>query len=173
MPRVRVPHNKSKAIKRLVLLVLLLVLFTLMVLQPAWFLSSKGQGVVKGVGYAGTLVSIFCAAFIAQRVFTRKPGLVIDEAGIADNSMNVGFAVIPWKEVKSLKALQISGDDFIAVYMKHPEAYIAAEPNSVKRKMLELNYASLQTPVNIAVSRLKMNAGVLLETLQGEWQKRC
>lgn len=171
MPRVHVPLDKSKAIKRFVLFVLLIIVFTFMAVRPDLFIKGNSYGFIKVLGYVGTLIFIFCAAFVSQKVFTKKAGLTIDEEGITDNSMNVSFPKVLWKEISEIKTIQISGDNFITVFLKHPESFIASEPNSVKRKMLELNYASLKSPINIAASRLKVDFEELLAIVQEEFEK--
>ncbi|MCH5596896.1 hypothetical protein MKP09_02640 [Niabella ginsengisoli] len=143
-----------------------------MAIRPDLFVRGNSFGFIKIMGYIGTFIFIFCAAFVSQKVFTKKAGLTIDEEGIADNSMNVSFSKVLWKDVSEIKTIQISGDNFITIFIKHPEAFIAAEPNSVKRKMMELNYASLKTPINIAASRLKVDFNELLTTIKHEFEKR-
>ncbi|WP_346236543.1 STM3941 family protein [Niabella insulamsoli] len=171
MPRVRVPLDKSKATKRLVLFVLLLILFTLMAVKPSLLTRSSENGFLKVIGYIGTFILIFPAALNAQKVFTKKAGLIIDDEGISDNSMNVSFAKIAWKDISEIRPLQISGDPFIALFLKQPERFIANEPSPIKRKMLELNYASLKTPINIAAGRLNADYNKLLDAILNEFEK--
>ena len=154
---VEVAINKSKSVKRFVLFVILLLLFTVMAVQPQLFVKGNSFGFVRVTGYIGTFVCIILTAFIAQKVFNKKPGLIIDNEGITDNSLGVMFAKVRWSDVTEIKRLENAGDHYIAITIKDPEKYIATESHSLKRKMLELNYSTIKTPVNIAASRLKMD----------------
>ncbi len=168
---IEVPINKSKAIKRFVLFILLLLLFALMSTQPHFFVKSGELGFVKAVGYIGTFVSIVLVAFVAQKVFNKKPGLIIDNEGVVDNSLGVMFSKVRWADVTEMKHLESNGQHFIALVIKNSQQYIAAEPNPIKRKMLELNYSTIKTPVNIAAGRLKMDFEELYARMDSEWEK--
>ena len=154
---IKVPINKSKATRRFTLFVILLLVFTLMALQPQLFIKSGSYGFVKVAGFIGSFIFIIGAAFVAQKVFNKKPGLIIDNEGIADGSLGVMFPKVSWSQVTEIRHLESNGDHFIKITIKDPEKYISAEPNPLKRKMLEMNYNTLRTPVNIAASRLKMD----------------
>ncbi|MCH5683518.1 hypothetical protein LWM68_04070 [Niabella sp. W65] len=154
---IKVPINKSKATRRFTLFVILLLVFTLMALQPQLFIKSGSYGFVKVAGFIGSFIFIIGAAFVAQKVFNKKPGLIIDNEGIADGSLGVMFPKVSWSQVTEIRHLESNGDHFIKITIKDPEKYMAAEPNPLKRKMLEMNYNTLRTPVNIAASRLKMD----------------
>lgn len=128
-----------------------------MAVQPQLFTKSNSTGFIKVAGFIGSFIFIIGAAFVAQKVFYKKPGLVIDNEGIADGSLGVIFTPVSWAQVTGIGHLQSNGAHYIKITIKDPEKYIAAEPNPVKRKMLEMNYSTLQTPVNIAASRLKID----------------
>ena len=165
---IEVPINKSKAIKRFIIFLLLLILFTAMAIRPQLFTHGNSFGFIKVAGYIGTFIFILCTAFVAQKVFNKKPGLIIDNDGIVDNSLGVMFP----KQVTGFKHLKNGADDLLAIEIKNPEAYIEKEINSVKRKMLELNYSTLKTPVNIAASRLRMNFDELYATIMNAYKKQ-
>ncbi|MGN7783221.1 STM3941 family protein [Niabella sp. 22666] len=154
---IKVPIDKSKAIKRFAVFVILLLVFTLMAIQPQLFTKSSSTGFIKVAGFIGSFIFIIGAAFIAQKVFNKKPGLVIDNEGIADGSLGVMFPKLSWEQVTEIRHLESNGDHFIKVTIKDPEKYMATELNPLKRKMLEMNYNTLRTPVNIAASRLKID----------------
>ncbi|MFT4092883.1 MAG: STM3941 family protein [Niabella sp.] len=153
---IKISINKSKAIKRFILFMLLLLLFLFMSVRPELFVKGSGFGFVRAAGYIGSVIFIICAAFFAQKVFSKKPGLIIDNDGVIDNSMGVLFAKVNWAQVTEIKHLESNGRHYIPVFIKKPGEYIAAEQNPMKRKMLELTYNTLKTPVNIAADRLKI-----------------
>ncbi|MGC4234584.1 MAG: STM3941 family protein [Niabella sp.] len=168
---IEVPVNKSKAVRRFVLFVILLLLFSVMAIQPQFFVKGNSFGFVKVAGFIGTFICIILTAFVAQKVFNKKPGLIIDNDGITDNSLGVIFAKVRWRDVTEIKHLENAGDHYIKITIKDPENYIAAEPHSLKRKMLEMNYNTLKTPINIAASRLKIDFDELLATVRREFDK--
>ncbi len=167
---IKVPIDKSKAITRFTFFVILLLIFTLMAIQPQLFTRSSSTGFIKVAGFIGSFIFIIGAAFTAQKVFNKKPGLVVDNDGIADGSLGVLFPKVSWAQVTEIGHLESNGDYFIKIVLKDPEKYMAAEPNPLKRKMLEMNYNTLRTPVNIAASRLKMDFQELYSLIQNKWE---
>lgn len=165
---IRVAINKSKVIKRFTFFVLLLLLFTIMAVQPQLFVKGGSTGFVKISGFIGSFIFIIGAAFAAQKVFNKKPGLIIDNDGIADGSLGVMFPKVGWSQITEIGHLENNGDHFIKLTIKDPEKYIAAEANPLKRKMLEMNYNTLHTPVNIAASRLKIDFQELLALVKSK-----
>lgn len=166
-----IPIDKSKAIKRFVVFILLLFVFTLMAVQPQLFVKGSGFGFVKVIGYIGSFIIVLCTAFIAQKVFDKKPGLIMDNEGITDASLGVVFPKLNWKDITAIKRLESEGKHYLKISIKNPEGFIAAEPNTMKRKMLEMNYKTLKTPVNIAASRLKISFDELYSRVNAELEK--
>ena len=172
MKSVKVPINKSKAIRLFVFFVLGVMLSSLFVLKPQFFVKGNYYGFVKVVGYIGTVIFVLAATVVSNKVFNRKPGLQIDSEGLTDGSMGVLFSKVLWKDIAGFKKLHAAGENFIAVMVKHPQNIISSEPNPVKRKMLKLNFQTLNTPVNIAASRLKMDFDQLYALVQEAFDKK-
>ncbi|MFV0605987.1 MAG: STM3941 family protein [Niabella sp.] len=163
---IEVPFNKSRLIRQLIIFTLAMLLFTFMAIRPELFVKTGTGGFVKVVGYIGSFIFIICTAFVAQKVFNKKPGLILDNEGIVDNSLGVMFAKLYWKQVTAVEQLESEGKYYIRISIKDPEKYIAAEKNPMKRRMLELNYGTLKTPVNIVTERLKINHDELFARIQ-------
>ncbi|WP_409966239.1 hypothetical protein PIECOFPK_00070 [Mycovorax composti] len=168
---IEIPINKSKAAKQLILFSLLLLLFVIMVVQPQLFVKGTKYGFVKITGFIGTFLFTIITAILAQKVFNKKPGLIIDNNGFVDNSLGVMFAKVLWKDVTEIKHVQASGENFIVISIKEPEKYIAEERHSLKRKMLELNYTTLKTPINIAAGKLKVDFNELLNMMKRKYEE--
>lgn len=167
-----IPINKSKAIKQFVVFILLLLVFTLMAVKPQLFVKSNGTGFVKVIGYIVSFILVLCTAFVAQKVFDKKPGLIMDNEGIIDASLGVVFPKLSWKDITEIKHLESEGKHYLKISIKNPQGFIATEPNTMKRKMLEMNYKTLKTPVNIAASRLKIDFDELFSKVNAELGKQ-
>ncbi len=154
-----------------VFFVLFILLSALMVTRPELFVHGRNYGFVKTAGYICTVIFVLAATIVSNKVFKRIPGLQIDDNGITDNSLGVLFPTVLWKNITGIKKMHGAGENFITIMIANPEAYIHSEPNTVKRKMLELNYQSLKTPVNIAVGRLKADADELYRLISDELEK--
>ena len=152
--------------------VFFIIISALMVTRPEFFVHGKNFGFVKTVGYICTVIFVLAATIVSNKVFKRTPGLQIDSKGITDNSLGVLFATVSWNDITGIKKMHGAGENFIAVMISNPEAYINGEPNTVKRKMLELNYTSLKTPVNIAVGRLNADADELYNLIIREFEQQ-
>lgn len=169
---IKIPLNKTKAIRLFIIFVLVVLLSALMVTQPQFFThNSNSYGFVKTVGITATILFVLAATIVSNKVFKRAPGLQLDDDGIIDNSLGVVFQKVLWADVIEIKTMHAGNENFITLMIKNPESYINKEPNSVKRKMLQLNYQTLRTPINIAASRLKMDFDELLNTFLSYWKE--
>lgn len=169
--QLKVPINKSKAIRLFIFFALFVILSALMATRPELFVKGERFGFVRVMGYVCTVIFVLAATVVSNKVFNQKPGLLIDDEGLTDNSLGVLFSKVGWTEIESIKSLHAAGENFITVVLKHPEAFIVNETNAVKRKMLELNYQTLRTPINIAASRLKMDFDQLYSAINNQFEK--
>ncbi len=172
MTPITIPINKTKATRMFIFFVLFIFISALLVTRPEIFVHGKNYGFVKIVGYICTVIFVLAATIVSNKVFKRTPGLQIDRKGITDNSLGVLFPTVRWEDITGLKKMHGAGENFITIMISDPETYINSEPNSVKRKMLELNYRSLKTPVNIAIGRLKTDPDELYHLIVREFEKQ-
>lgn len=158
---VKIPLSKTKLVKYFIGSLLFVFAGFLFITNPHWFIKADDPTIIKWIGYASVVFFGACAIFISQKLFDKKPGLIIDEEGITDNSSGVSAGKILWKDVKEISEHEVMGQKFIMLRMKNPEFYLQREKDPIKRRMMELNYKLYGTPINIAANGLKISFGEL------------
>jgi hypothetical protein len=132
---------------------------------------------IKGLAmYGSTIMGLAGVYFFTRKLLDNKPGLIINEKGIHDNTSIFKFGWIPWSDIAdiyehSIQASIASKQYFITIGLKNPEEYIVREVSPIKRKLMQVNANSYGSPVHISTNGLKINHHELLELLRGALNK--
>lgn len=130
-----------------------------------WFVIDPGTFVSIGYHHRfkqeifliGFICVIFCApaaAFIAYKIFSSKPGLIIDEEGITNNS-TFASGFIKWADITDITMERISSSVYIMIHINNAEEYIEGQQNFLKRKSALANYKKYNAPIAIITDSLK------------------
>jgi hypothetical protein len=106
------------------------------------------------------------ALLIIRKLFDPRPGLVIDERGLTDNSGGLSAGQILWEDIEDISVLQIQRQRLILILVKNPQDYLDRQSNGWKRKLMAINYRQYGTPISISTNGLKISFAALLETLK-------
>lgn len=112
-----------------------------------------------------------CAVNIFIKLLDKKPGLIINEKGIVDNSNFVGLDFIPWKDIKDIKKIKVNNGNFILVLLKNPSHYINSTTHWLKRKSLRTNFKYHNTPICMSANSLPINFDELYQLLVNNMKK--
>lgn len=112
----------------------------------------KNGAAILGIllGPAGIYVAV-------KKWLDKKPGLIIDETGVTDNSSGVSAGLIPWKDIIEIRETKIFRQQFLLLIVQNPETYINRQPNALKRKGMESNYQHFGSPISISANALDCN----------------
>ena len=106
------------------------------------------------------------AILVIRKLFDSRPGLIIDEQGLNDNSGGLSAGQILWQDIENFQALQIQRQRLILVLVKNPQDYIDRQSNGWKRKLMAMNYRQYGTPISISTNGLKISFAELLAMLE-------
>ena len=123
------------------------------------------------IGWATILFFGIGAIYLIFKLRDNKPGLVIDNAGITDNSGALSAGHIPWQDIENISVFEMSGQKLVMLHVVNPEDYIARHRVSFKRKLAAMNHRMYGTPVSISASGLKISFDHLLSLLMRKWQE--
>lgn len=123
------------------------------------------------IGYISSIFFGFCAFFIARKLFDKKPGFIIDNSGLTDNSGSVSAGQILWSDIEDISVLEVNRQKFITLKVKNPQDYINRQGSAIKRKMMEINYNMCGTPITISAGSLQISFDELLRLVQDNYQK--
>lgn len=118
-----------------------------------------------------TVFGIAVFAFSAGAIYMFKktgdasPALVIDEAGIIDNSGIIKGARHFWKDIDRFESRTLYGTKQILVFLNEPESFINKQ-SGIKKSMLNSTFKQQGTPVSIPGKALDYHYESLLEELQ-------
>jgi hypothetical protein len=176
--KIEIELSKSKLTK-------LLIFSILFLFAGLWMITTNPQtsnpvfnnSILKAIAsYGSTIMGLFGIYFFIRKLFDKKPGLIIDENGIYDNTSAFNFGLIPWSDIsqiyeRTVQASIASKQRFATVGLINPDKYISRETNPIKRKMLAVNAKSYGSPIHISTNGLKINHNDLLKILNEEFAK--
>ena len=103
---------------------------------------------------------------VIRKLYDSRPGLIINEQGISDNSGGLSLGQILWTDIEDIQVLQIQRQRLILILVKNPQDYIDRQSNGWKRKLMAMNYKQYGTPLSISTNGLKISFVALLEILR-------
>jgi len=176
--RIEIPLSKAKLAKLLIFSVLFLV-------AGGWMIIADPQSgnpffnnpVVKGVaGFGGVIMGVLGIYFTVKKMFDSKPGLVLSEEGVYDNTSAFQFGLIPWSDIsgvyeRTIQASIASKQRFVTIGLVSPEKYISKETNVLKRKLLEVNAKNYGSPIHISTNGLKIKHDELLKLVKEYFER--
>jgi hypothetical protein len=122
-------------------------------------------------GLAGIIFFGFVGFYLLKKLFDKKPGLIISNNGIVDNSSGISVGFVPWSDIKEIKETMVANQKFINLIVKNPQHYIEGQPTKLKRWIVKRNYKSFGTPIGISANGLKYNYDELKLLLQQRFEQ--
>ncbi len=117
------------------------------------------------VGYASILFFALCAFFLFKKLPDNKPGLIIDQTGLTDNSSGVSAGQVLWSDIEAISVIEIHSQKLIMLQVRNPQDYIDKQTSGFKRKLMQMNYKMYGTPLSITANGLNVSFDELLTTL--------
>lgn len=95
---------------------------------------------IKGTIAAWLCVPIFgsSALFALSRLFSNKPAITIDNAGITDNASALSVGFIPWSDITGVRIGTVKRQKFLGLLLRNPEKYLA-KASLLKRLLMKSN----------------------------------
>jgi hypothetical protein len=111
---------------------------------------------------------------LLRKISDKRPGLIIDENGLTDNSSDVSICFIEWDNIIGFSSVKISANRIILVEVSHPEQFVARARGIKMRLIMRVNHYLYGSPLFIASAALKMGHDTLYHLLitQLERQKQ-
>jgi len=91
-----------------------------------------------------------------KKLLSRKPGLVLSQAGLFDNSGSVaGAGLIPWSDIEGFAAYKAQRHTLLIIKLSHPERY-TEDGNILKRFIYKMNLRACGSPIIIPSNSLQI-----------------
>ncbi|MDO6390003.1 STM3941 family protein [Pontibacter sp. BT731] len=156
--KIEIPLSKTKMTLFLMGAIVFVVMGVFFAMEPARFISPvfRSEGLVRIAGVASVLFFGLGAVYMLRKLFDKKVGLTICEAGITDNSSAVSVGLIEWQDITGVETLEIASNKILLVHTNNPEKYMARGTNIFSRKAMQANHRMYGTPLSITANSLQI-----------------
>jgi hypothetical protein len=168
MNTIEIQLSKTKLILTFLGSTLFVILAIILVKNPENFRGN--ESITRLVGILGICFFGLIMLTIPRKLFDKKPGLILDENGIIDNSSMKGFGTILWKDIISIRRIKVSrSTNLLLIFVSNPEKYFG-NPNFFIQYLRKLGMKTYGTPISISSNALKCNftelEGLISERLE-------
>jgi hypothetical protein len=91
-----------------------------------------------------------------NKLLDSRPGLIINEQGIHDNSSGLSAGFIPWEDIENIGEIRIQNQTFVQIIVKDPEKYLQ-RAKGWQKSAQKLNLRLYGSVINISANSLKIN----------------
>lgn len=165
--QIEIPLSKRKLLLMLLGALVFVAIGLWFVISPPTITNSywSNPTTIAIAGYASIFFFGLCAFFIIKKLPDNKPGLIINQAGLTDNSSGVSAGQILWNDIERISVIEIHKQKLIMLHVTNPQDYIDRQTSAFKRNMMQLNYKMYGTPLSITSNGLEISFDKLLSTL--------
>lgn len=103
--------------------------------------------------------------YIMTKLFSSRPGLIINDQGIVDNTSLNSAGLITWEQITNISASVLSGQKFMVIKVGNAEEFWL-QKNIIKRSMMRLNQRIYKTPILISAVMLKCDFETMFEAIE-------
>lgn len=173
MNEIEIPLSKTKLILVLVGASLFVFFGSWCAINPEKFATIRySENIVFIAGIAAVLFFGLCIIFIMIKVFDSKPGLVVNDNGVLDNSGATSVGFIAWSDIAAITTLEIASSKIIIIHTSNPDKYIKRAGNIISKKAMKANYKRYGSPLSITVNSLKIRFSELENLLTDQIEMR-
>jgi hypothetical protein len=121
--------------------------------------------IVKFIAAIGVLFFTICLMFGVVKLFDNKPGLIINDQGIVNNTLGLNSQIIRWNNVKRLEVIKIKNTKILLVFTDNPSEVIEGA-NIWSKFFMQQNMKWYGTPISITATMLECNFEELLSYIK-------
>jgi hypothetical protein len=130
-------------------------------------------------GIASIIFFGICAIAFIIKIADKRPGLIISDKGIFDNSSGVSGGFIPWSDIVEIGETEIKystltrtrSKTLINIIVKNPQDYIDKQKSYFKRRLMQINYDSYNSVIGITSNGLQYNYAALKNLLKTKFEE--
>lgn len=116
---------------------------------------------IHGLGYLSIVFFGLCGVIGLNKVCDKKPGLILSNTGITENTSGLSAGFVPWHEVTGFAIYQTHKQKMLVVLVNNPEKYIEIG-SAFRRTLIKASYHMSGSPVVITPNALTINFEELL-----------
>jgi hypothetical protein len=167
-----IPFNKTRYSLAATFCVALVTVGILMASQPENFNAiSLDYAFLLQIGLFLTILFGGSLVFVLFKIFDSSMGLIINDEGIIDNAGGLKFGLIQWSNITAFSSKKHVGNTFILIYINNEEEVLNSL-GKVKRRLVQENMKTFETPVAISATMLKIKAEDLIAIMKSVGQEK-
>ena len=172
MQKIEIQSSKTKLILMFIGCNIFIVLALNFAINPQKFTSYVFRNIefIRTFGIIASILFSVAWVYFPVKLFDKKPGLILDENGINDNSSAVSVGLILWKDIVSIRTEKIQSTKFLIINIDNAEKYLKRS-SKFKRFLLKTNMRMYGTPITISSTGLKYNFENLEKLIRNEFEK--
>jgi len=125
---------------------------------------------VHGLGLVAIAFFGIAGLVVFKKLFDNKPALILNKAGIVDNSSSGSARFIPWSEVVGARIVDVQRQKMLVIDVRDPQEYIA-RGNLLKQTLNKATYKMVGSPISISSVALAINFSELI-SLFDQYQRK-
>ena len=167
-----IQSSKNKLILMLIACVAVVILAIKFSISPEQFTSYRYRSpeLIRFFGIASTILCGSACIYFSIKLFDKKPGLIINDIGINDNSSAVSVGLILWKDIVSIRTEKVQSTSLLFIDVYDPEKYIERS-NKIQKLLLKQTMRIYGSPISISSIGLKSNFKDLEKLIITEFSK--
>jgi hypothetical protein len=165
MKRTEIPLSKKKVTLLSLGGLLFIFLGLLMIFMLSDWRWSLFDILFKAIGLLGAAFGGLALYIGGKKLLDPRPGLIIDAAGITDNSSGSSLGFIPWDEITAIHRSSVMDIPMLLIELKNPKDYIK-RAKGLNNTLLRQNHEMYGTPLAIAGNTLKCKFETLVGLLE-------
>lgn len=134
------------------------------------FFLAPNEQIIRIIGVVGALCFGIGLIYFPVKMFDSKPGLIINNNGIIDNTNAGSMGMIPWEHIINIEVKKIHSTKLILIFVKNPNDYFQ-NVSLFKKLNLKRNINNYGTPITLTSVGLKCNFDELNELVNSHWKK--
>lgn len=120
---------------------------------------------IHGVGIVSMVFFGMTGVMGIRKLFDKKPGLVLNSAGIIDNSSGLAAGFIPWSEIIDAEIYEVHRQKMLMIKVRNPEQFIQ-RGNVLRRAVAKMGSKMSGSPIAISSNTLQTNFPELLSRFE-------
>lgn len=118
---------------------------------------------IHGLGIVTMVLCSLTTIIGIRKLFDKRPGLVLNSAGIIDNSSGLAAGFISWSEITGAEIYEVRRQKMLIIKVRNPEEFIQ-RGNVLRQAMVKMGSKLSGSPIAITSNSLKINFQELLAT---------
>lgn len=172
MKEIRIGLSKKKIFLVLIGSIIFIILGIQFIINPEQFNRSGHRSIefIRTTGFSSVSFFGICLIYGLFKIFDKKPGLIINDNGIIDNSHYGSVGLIDWSQVKGIRTVQVKSTKILLIDVSDPEEFIKKSPWIVAL-LMKASVKMCGTPLSIASTSLNCNFYDLEKLVAKKWKK--